>query len=469
MRSTCWPPRRQSQLSSVRDLTANLGSSTGQGAATLLLFAAFVGTAFVGLRGIALLAIVASLAMAYVSLRNPSSHQGSDARLPTVLIATAAFAGAQLLAPLHLYLLTPVLVAVAVLATLPHQAMVIRGARVAFPLLLAGLAALALARDTPHIDVYVFLTDGVRALLSAHNPYTIDFPNIYGPEETAHYYGPGIVHDGRLAFGFPYPPLLLVTAVPGYLLGDVRLSSVLAIGLVGALLLLRSNSTSSRRAAVLIMCLPGLPRLFAGAWVEPIVVALLAVVVLASKRERWMVGAVALGLLFVSKQYFLVALPCLWLLRPYATRGRALAFIGTGAAVTLPFIAWNPGSWWSSVVELQFDQPFRPESTSIIAELAELLSWENTTWAGPLSLVVGFGVALLLAKTLRPGVAEFSLALGICLAATFLLSKQSFLNYYLFSAVALLLASWSRAVDSAASSASRKPVTATSDAASVMH
>jgi hypothetical protein len=429
----------------VRELTARLGSSQGRGAATLLLFAVFVTSAFLDLRALALPTVLGCLALAYASLRHPTRQERSEARLPIGLIAAAAVSGAQLLATAGLTLLTPTFVAAAVLATLPHRSFVVRAARVAFPVLVAGLAAWWLARVEPRIDVYVFLNDGARALLHGSNPYSIDFPNVFGPEETAKYYDPGVVHDGRLAFGFPYPPLLLLTAIPGYLLGDVRLSSVVAVAAVGGWLLWRSRSTGGRRAAVLLMCLPGLPSLFAGAWVEPVVVALLAVVVLAARRESWLLAAVALGLLFVSKQYFLVALPCLWLLRPYATRGRVLAFVGTGALVTLPFIAWGPASWWSSVVTLQFQQPFRPDSISIVAELAEVFGWADPTWAGPVSLAAGFAVALMLARTLQPGVATFSLALGLCLAVTFLLSKQAFLNYYFVCAGALVLAAWCRA------------------------
>ncbi|WP_457252477.1 hypothetical protein [Pedococcus sp. P5_B7] len=431
----------------MRDLKSRLGSSQGQGAAALVLFAVFVSTPFAGLRVVALLAVLGGIGLAYASLRDPSRPESSDAWFPLGLIAASALAGAQLLSTVGLSLLTPAFVAVAVLATLPHRFVVARTAGVVLPVLVAGLAVWLVAQDEPHIDVHIFLTDGAHALLHGTNPYSIDFPNIYSPRDTALVYGPGIVQEGRLAFGFPYPPLVLLTALPGYLLGDVRFSSIIAVTAVGGWLLWRSRSTSGRRAAVLLLCLPGLPSLYAGAWVEPVVVALLTVVVLAGTRGRWMVAAVALGLLLVSKQYFLVALPCLWLLRPYATRARVLACVGAGAAVTLPFIAWGPAAWWSSVVALQFQQPFRPDSTSIVAELAEVFGWTDPTWAGPVSLVMGCAVAVVLAKTLRPGVATFSLALGLCLGVTFLLSKQAFLNYYLVCAGALLLAAWSRAED----------------------
>ena len=35
--------------------------------------------------------------------------------------------------------------------------------------------------------------------------------------------------------------------------------------------------------------------------------------------------------------------------------------------VTLPFFLWSPGDFWNSVVTLQFRQPFRTDSLSLLA------------------------------------------------------------------------------------------------------
>ena len=86
--------------------------------------------------------------------------------------------------------------------------------------------SLALAAVMPAlghaVDVHVFLDDSLHALIGGRNPYGITFPNYYPPTEAGAYYGPGVVVGDRIVFGFPSGTL--VAALPGYLLGDVRLS-----------------------------------------------------------------------------------------------------------------------------------------------------------------------------------------------------------------------------------------------------
>src|SRR4029079_11584802 len=65
---------------------------------------------------------------------------------------------------------------------------------------------------SPMIDVFMFQRDAVAALLSGVNPYAITFPN---PYLTGGYYGRGMVVDGRLMFGFVYPPLSAFLSVLG--------------------------------------------------------------------------------------------------------------------------------------------------------------------------------------------------------------------------------------------------------------
>ena len=112
-------------------------------------------------------------------------------------------------------------------------------------LALLGLVALHLAlgawvirhSPNPAIDVVVFQRDGVAALLRGHNPYTLTFPNIYTGTSTYDYYGPGMTVGGRLQFGFPYPPLSLLLAIPGSVFGgDFRYSQLVAMTTTGVLI-----------------------------------------------------------------------------------------------------------------------------------------------------------------------------------------------------------------------------------------
>jgi len=91
-------------------------------------------------------------------------------------------------------------------------------ARARFPLLVllaAGLCAVVIrASPSPPIDVYHFQQIGASALLAGENPYTILYPNPYGPGTPL--IDPALLTpDGRFAIANPYPPLVLLADAPG--------------------------------------------------------------------------------------------------------------------------------------------------------------------------------------------------------------------------------------------------------------
>ena len=95
-----------------------------------------------------------------------------------------------------------------------------------------------------------------------------------------------------------------------------------------------------------------------------------AVIFAACRHSRlvpWLFGA------FIAlKQYLVFALPAAVLLVEWPRdRRRLLTFLTKsallGAAVTLPFVFWGPAAFWTSVVTLQFHQPFRPDALSLLS------------------------------------------------------------------------------------------------------
>jgi hypothetical protein len=154
--------------------------------------------------------------------------------------------------------------------------------------LLLGLLVLRTVPQ-PGVDVCTFQRESCDALLHRHDPYTINFADPYGP--ASGFYGATLVKDGRTTFGYPYPPLPLLLAVPGHLLGDFRLSLLLATTLTGAILMrTRPSSPLSASAAALLLFTPrGFFVLEAG-WIEPFVVLLMAGVVFLACRMRTLEG-----------------------------------------------------------------------------------------------------------------------------------------------------------------------------------
>jgi hypothetical protein len=95
-------------------------------------------------------------------------------------------------------------------------------AALASALIACGLAgAWIITRvPTPHIDVWWSQNAGIDAFLSGGNPYTSTFPDLY---DDLNGYALGIVRDGRVRLGYPYPPVTLLLDAPfRALFGDIR-------------------------------------------------------------------------------------------------------------------------------------------------------------------------------------------------------------------------------------------------------
>ena len=315
-----------------------------------------------------------------------------------------------------------------------------RARRFWFPAALASYACLGawiiLDSPDPRIDVFTVYGDGLRALVSGHSPYSITFANIYGHTD---FYGTGMVHGSQVLFGFPYPPLALVMALPSVPLGDVRYAQLAAM-LVGAAAIGYAGRTRvGLLAAALLLFTPRGLFVIEQAWSEPLVIAWLGVLILAATRGRR--TSLALGGLLAVKQHLVLALPFApWLSNgrdPRAARREVVVALAVAAAVTLPFAAADPSGFWRSVVTLQFAEPFRADSLSVLAALARG-GWMVPKSAMTAVPLVAAGAAGWFAWTHAPRTpAGFAATLGFVLVVLFLFSKKAFCNYYF-----LVLACW---------------------------
>ncbi len=443
-------------------------------AGTLIMTIAVLGTLAAPLRPVAAALILVCVALSVRALRPVGLPEGQQQWTPMVLLTGAAGLGLVTVAFNGLNRLTiPLLFLLLWCAAGTGGAfaspLFTRGCSLALPIVVGALLVRAVSSHPLDTDVSIFLTEGARALLHGSNPYVITYPNLYGPVGAELFYGEGVVQNGRIVYGFPYPPLVLLLSVPGFLLGDARFSGVAIICVVTTVLIAMSRTRNERVAAALLLCAPGLGIVVTPGWVEPIMVALLGLLVALVHRKNFALAAVVLGLLFVSKQYFIVLVPCLWLLRSYATPRRIALLVGSAAGTMLPALLWDPHAFWRAVVEWQFIQPFRPDSISLYVAAVQGFSWPTDTPAGSLGLVAGFLAAGVLAYFLRAGPTSFAFSIGIALTITVLLSKQAFLNYYYLCGSALLIAAWSVAHDDSAPSpepVAHHPATASVQAAS---
>lgn len=293
----------------------------------------------------------------------------------------------------------------------------------------------------PVDDVLVSLHGSIHGLLHGQDPYALTFPNVYDAVHTAMYYAPGMVVDGRITYGFAYLPTVLFGYLPGYLLGDLRYSSALA--LVGTALIAHHLS-HDRLGRLMSLCLVVSPLplyvIYINPWTEPVIGLVLAMATWSLWAGRARLSAVSLGLLYATKQYLVVALPLLVVLgRLHGRRAVWLTVLVT-ALVVLPFVIVDPGAFFHSTVQYQLRQRFRPDSISLSVDLATSFGRPPDWVFGLLPLAAGFTASWWTARVLPPTATALALGTGLSLLAVILLSKQAYSNYFLLVMVAVGLA-----------------------------
>ncbi len=303
-------------------------------------------------------------------------------------------------------------------------------------ILIHGSVALLLCRpgSAVNIDTFTFQRDASKSLLQGIDPYGGTQTNILDPHQTALFYGSGMVVNGRVQVGFQYPPLTLLWVLPGYLLGDVRISYIFAV-IISALF--SFAICPNKRGLWIVSVLLLSPLTFSVeylCWTEPLVLLALSATVYAALRKRWWLP-VALGLFLATKQYNFLALPLIgYFVRPFAWKeywkltGLSLAI---GSATVLPFSIWNFRGLWHDLVLFHLAQPFRPDAISFAVPFPLMMK------IGPVLLVVFIGWAI---RERMRNSAMFAAAYGIALLIFIATSKQAFANYYFLIGHAFFLA-----------------------------
>jgi hypothetical protein len=290
----------------------------------------------------------------------------------------------------------------------------------------------------PRIDVITVYSASLYALREGQSPYGISFTNIYGH---GGYYGSGLTKGSEVLFGFPYPPLALLMAIPGKAVGDIRYAELLGLLIGGAAMAWSGRNRVAALAAMLLLFSPRSLFVLEQGWSEPFVICWLGLVIFAASRSLSV--AVPLGLLLAVKQHLMLAMIFApWLVRdawPGQLRRLAIA-MGVAALVTGPFIIWDPDGFWHSVVALQFREPFRLDSLSVLAAMARV-GWPLSAAVALAIPLTALSVGTLLCWRFAPRTPSgFALSLGLCLLLLFLFSKKAFCNYY-YLVIALLVAS----------------------------
>ena len=287
----------------------------------------------------------------------------------------------------------------------------------------------------PHIDVFAFQRRAAEFLLRGHDPYAMPYPDMYAPSgESSRFYGPGLSVGGWLRFGFPYPPLSLLLSLPAHILfDDFRYAQLAAIALAGVLIAFLRPGLLAMLAAVLFLFTPRVFLVVEQGWTEPLAVMLFAATLFCHYRWPRALG-VAFGLTVAVKQYLVLTLVSALLLlsRPFAWnkyRKFAATPLLVALAVTSPFAAWDFRAFARSVVLLQFHQPFRADSLSYPALIANWWGVFPPAWIAFPAAAAAAVFGLRKARATEQG---FAAVTAFVFLVFFSFNKQAFCNYYFF-------------------------------------
>ena len=287
---------------------------------------------------------------------------------------------------------------------------------------------------SPEIDVVTVTNAAWDALRHGHNPYAATFEDIYGAG--SRFYAPGSVADGRVQFGYPYPPITLLMVIPGYLLGDYRYALLAAIVGSAYCMAYARPSLQAQLAATLFLTTPRVFFVLEQGWSEPASLLLLSLAVFAMVRRPATAGWIA-GLAIASKPYLVLGVPLLWgfLRERVANPWRALVLALVPATiVTAAFFAWGPRVFVDDLVLLQMREPFRRDALSYLVWISRL-GWgpQSAAWT-VVAMIVSLGVAM---KHDDRTAGSFAGAVALVTFATFAFGKKAFCNYY-FLVIGLL-------------------------------
>ena len=283
-----------------------------------------------------------------------------------------------------------------------------------------------------NIDVYLFQHHAARALLHAVDPYTLTTENIYGP--STEFYGPGVVVNGRVEIGMPYPPASLFFVLPAYVMGDIRYAYLAAVLMSAVVIAALDVNLMTVGVACFLLLNSVTLYIELKSWTEPFVLFTLTCVLYAAVKKSWWLP-VALGIFLASKQYSLLALPFIPFLlgeRRWKPAWRLLAeSLGVFAAVTLPMAFWNAGGFWRDMVLVHIRQPFRKDALTLGNLLFPI---PMVAIAALVMLAVVFAM-----RKARPHPSMFAAVYGFTLLIFVSTNKQAFCNYYFLIVQTLLL------------------------------
>ncbi|PIZ46228.1 hypothetical protein COY32_03615 [candidate division WWE3 bacterium CG_4_10_14_0_2_um_filter_41_14] len=289
------------------------------------------------------------------------------------------------------------------------------------------LRVIYITSGIPPIDVFDFVNSGVHGLLAGKNPYAMFYT---------------ISYNGTPADYYGYFPSTLLLTIPGaYLFSDLRVTYLVVdfvtMGIIYWVVAKRLNLKKYAEVLVLLFALnPVTFYMTEFAWIEPLMVFSVAMVLffyITNKSNLW---ALFVGIFLTIKQYNILFLLPFIRLKKWTVK--TLLVTGLFVEVLLSyFILLSPKDFLHDTVQFHLSQPPRWDAQTITTFLHvnfKLDSIPLPIIGGILLMVCGYAFFVQNGR-----LSQAILGGATILFIAFLINQQAFVNYYYFINSALIL------------------------------
>jgi hypothetical protein len=286
----------------------------------------------------------------------------------------------------------------------------------------AAGAAMVRAAPDPHIDVFYLLQGSTKGLVQGKDMYQQKWAA-----------SPQVYHSHGLFAVYPYLPWTSVLLAPFRLVvGDVRYGEIAALAV--AAITLRSVAGEQVRRSAILGLLPLLVALHPKvtyadqqAWTEPLLVALLAVMIWAVLRGRSWLAVACLALALASKQHIVLLLPIAAVWPAFGLR-RTITSAGIALVLVSPWIIAGPSDFWHDAVDVNLGYKVLPYALDLPA-LADRHGHTVGFGLTALGLLVAYLLSVRLVRR-EQSAASFAAGCALVVLALDVTNKQSFFNHY---------------------------------------
>jgi uncharacterized membrane protein len=280
------------------------------------------------------------------------------------------------------------------------------------------------------IDTHLFLNMASDYFTQGHNPYTYNYPDMYGGEFTK-------VYGDKYYFNY-WPLALYICAPFRFIFGDVRFAFVVA-QLIFVAILIRNKQKLNFQQVILIsvLWLTNLIMLYVNerSWLDALAVPFFLSALICMKNKKYIWASILIGLMGSLKLYYVFAMPffAIYLLRE--KKIKEIFIMGLAFTLTfLPFAIASFDDLYQSTILFINSTKIREDSLSIVSAVKRL--WDiDISSIGTVLTFASMGLFFILFWKSKNHILNLAKYINLTFFVIFLLSKQSFCNYFYFNMV----------------------------------